>query len=103
MSAAATPAGTCPPPDLAVVVVQPTDKASELHKKVFAWLDAGTRLVWVIHPRNRLVHCYDGRDPNVITVVRDGGVVSGEPVLPGFAVPVADLFKLPAPPAAPGG
>jgi Uma2 family endonuclease len=35
------------PPDLAVEVISPSDRYSELQEKVMAWLEAGTRMVLV--------------------------------------------------------
>jgi Uma2 family endonuclease len=54
------------------------------------WLSFGTRLVWVVEPELRKVFVYR---PGVgRTEVSDTGELSGEDVLPGFAVPVADIF-----------
>ncbi len=35
-------------PDLAVEIVSPSNTVSEIQGKVFDYLDAGTRLVWVV-------------------------------------------------------
>ena len=40
-------------PDLAVEVVSPTDIQYRVIEKAFAYLDAGTRLVWVVEPRGK--------------------------------------------------
>jgi Uma2 family endonuclease len=45
-------------PDLAVEVVSPGDSYSEVEEKVFAWLDAGTKMVVVINPRQRSATVY---------------------------------------------
>src|SRR5215208_5068673 len=45
-------------PDLAVEVVSPGDTYSEVNEKVEDWLGAGTRAVWVVDPRRRVVTVY---------------------------------------------
>ena len=41
-------------PDLAVEVVSPSDRETEVLDKVEEWLQAGSRLVWVLYPGNPL-------------------------------------------------
>ena len=43
-------------PDLAVEVLSPGDRASEVLAKARYWLRAGCRLVWVIDPQNHRFH-----------------------------------------------
>ena len=43
------------PPDLVVEIISPTDRQYDVTEKAFAYLKAGTRLVWVIEP----VSCED--------------------------------------------
>ncbi len=83
-------------PDLAVEVVSPNDAAIELEIKLDDYRSAGIPLVWVVIPDVRLVRVHRLGGP--ITEVRPGDILGGEPVLPGFAVAVADLF----PPATAG-
>ena len=45
-------------PDLAVEVVSPTDIQYRVIEKAFAYLDAGTRLVWVVEPVAKTVTVY---------------------------------------------
>ncbi len=40
-------------PDLAVEVLSPSDRASEVLAKVQDWLGAGCRIVWVVDPGTR--------------------------------------------------
>ncbi|HEX8432843.1 MAG TPA: Uma2 family endonuclease, partial [Longimicrobium sp.] len=53
-------------PDLAVEVVSPGDRAPKVEAKAFAWLDAGTRIVIVLHPRRRTATVYCGRGDIVV-------------------------------------
>jgi Uma2 family endonuclease len=77
-------------PDLAVEVVSPGDTHTAVMEKVGEYLDAGTRLVWVASPRMRtvVVHRSDGSSQTL----RADDVLSGEDVMPGFEVRVAELF-----------
>ena len=81
-------------PDLAVEVVSPSDNAYDLEQKLDDYRSAQIPLVWVLFPHVRLVRVHAPGQPNVER--RPGDTLDGGPVLPGFAVAVADLF----PPAA---
>jgi Uma2 family endonuclease len=48
--------------DLAVEIVSPSDTAYEVHGKVMDYLDAGTRVVWVVEPGSRSDTVYRSRD-----------------------------------------
>jgi len=77
-------------PDLAVEVASPSDRTLDTARKVREYLEAGTRLVWVIIPDERMayIHHPDG----LVRVVQDDGVLDGEDVLPGFRLPLADVL-----------
>ncbi len=79
-------------PDLAVEVVSPDDTAAEVEAKVQEYLGHGSRLVLVVHPRTMTVTAYlpDGS----ARVLRDRDMVEGGDVVPGFALPVRELFRL---------
>lgn len=87
-------------PDLVVEVVSPGDSAEEVLAKVEEYLEAGSRLVWVVYPRLREVMV---RRPGGVTRwLGEEDTLEGEEVLPGFACRVGDLFpRRPAP--RPGG
>jgi Uma2 family endonuclease len=78
-------------PDLAVEVVSPNDSAREVAEKVAFYLANGVPLVWVVRPRPRTVTVHRaGGEP---VVLGEGDVLDGGEVLPGFRLPVADLFR----------
>ena len=79
------------PPDLAIEVLSPTDAQSRVVDKAFAYLDAGTRLVWVIEPRSKTVTIYRSESDIVLLTRED--TLTGEDVVPGFACPVSQLFE----------
>jgi Uma2 family endonuclease len=80
-------------PDLVVEVVSPNDLSDAVNEKRGEWLAAGARLVWVVHPNQQTVHAY--RADGGVAVYAAADALPGDPVLPGFRVPVADLFRLP--------
>ncbi len=77
-------------PDLAVDVVLPTDATSDIARKVRIYLAAGVRLVWIVDPvfRTVAVH-YPDRTGRILI---EGESLDGEDVVPGFALPVAEVF-----------
>lgn len=77
-------------PDLAVEILSPTNRAGEVAQKVKEYLSAGAQLVWVVDTRRRTVTVYaPGYGP---ARVGEDGIVDGGDVLPGFAMPVAEIF-----------
>ena len=77
-------------PDLAVEVISPFDSYAEVEEKVGDWLDAGTRMVLVVNPRTSTASVYRSRDD--IHILTTDDVLDGGDVVPGWAVPVGDLF-----------
>lgn len=48
------------------------------------------RLVWIVDPASQTVRVHEpGREPRVLAL---GAVLDGGEVLPGFALPLAELF-----------
>ncbi len=79
------------PPDLAVEVVSPTDVLYRVEEKAFAYLEAGTQLVWVLKPRSKTVTVY--RSETDITLLTRNDTLTGENVIEGFSCQVAELFE----------
>jgi Uma2 family endonuclease len=77
-------------PDLAVEVVSPSNTAAEIRQKVRDYLDAGTRVVWVLDPSDETVRVFrPGADPEVRRGRHD---LDGDDVLPGLRISVAAVF-----------
>jgi Uma2 family endonuclease len=79
-------------PDLAIEVVLPSDSFADVEEKVFDWLDAGTRAVVVVNPKKRSVTLY--RSVSDVRVLGEKESLSVEDVVPGWSLPVRDLFTL---------
>ncbi len=79
------------PPDLAIEVMSPTDKWSEVIGKVRLYQRYQTRLIWIIDPFDQSVFVYRLNQPRRSLLIADE--LSGEDVMPGFALPVKELFE----------
>lgn len=78
-------------PDLAVEVMSPGDTATDIHEKTLEYLRAGTRLVWVVYPNTRTVVV---RTREGARTLDENGTLEGGEVLPGFSLPVREVFAL---------
>lgn len=93
-------------PDLAVEVVSPTDLAVDVQAKIAEYFAVGVRLVWVVFPDQAEVYAYES--PRVVRIFGREEAVDGGAVLPGFAMPLAEVFEAgvdeanPADPVEPG-
>ena len=77
------------PPDLAVEVVSPSAVEKRLRFKIANYLAAGT-LVWVVYPQTKEVEIYTpGQRARIVGI---GEILDGGETLPGFALPVKDIF-----------
>ncbi len=77
-------------PELIVEVMSPDDTWSEVHEKLEEYFAVGAQLIWVVDPRRQKLHIYRSLTDLEILTVQDT-LIGGE-VLPGFQVPVAELF-----------
>ena len=79
------------PPDLAVKVVSPGNRAGKISTKIAEYRAAGTLLIWVVYPVSRsvVIHRSDDEPP---LVLREDAVVENLPELPGFRCLVSDFF-----------
>jgi Uma2 family endonuclease len=77
-------------PDLAVEVVSPSNTSEEISTKVEDYLNSGSRLVWIVYPKRKLVVVY--RTNNTNSFLHENDELSGEDVLPNFRLPLAKVF-----------
>ena len=77
-------------PDLAVEIVSRHDLYTEIEEKVGAWLAAGTRLVIVVNPRQHRATVY--RSLHDIAILTEDDTLDGGAVVPGWRMPVRELF-----------
>jgi Uma2 family endonuclease len=61
--------------------------------RVLGYHEFGSGMVWVIDPKEKCVHlCPCGQKPTLLSAAQ---TLHGDPGLPGFAVPVQELFAEP--------
>jgi Uma2 family endonuclease len=77
-------------PDLAVEVKSPDDRLARMRRKADYYLEQGTQIVWLVLPEQRVVHVYT---QDATLVLGESDTLSGDPVLPGFTLPVRDIFR----------
>ena len=83
-------------PDLAVEILSEGNTAGEMDRKMRDYFFAGTRLVWYIDPQRRTGRVYTSPDQCIELSERQ--TLDGGAVLPGFSLPLAQLFaRLPHP------
>jgi Uma2 family endonuclease len=78
-------------PDLAVEVISPNDIFNQVVSKVGEYFDHGTTQVWLVLPSQREVYVYSA--PTQVRIFTDLDTLEGEPLLPGFQLPLANLFQ----------
>ncbi len=83
-------------PGLIVEVLSPTNTTPEIDRKLAEFFAAGCKLAWVIDPPTKTAKVYTSAKR--FKVLGETGVLDGGRVLPGFAVPLADLFARPTKP-----
>jgi Uma2 family endonuclease len=78
-------------PDVAIEVVSPSNRKTELLEKVVEYLAAGSLAVWLVYPRTRSVAVFrDSRTPP--DLFKEGEAIENQPELPGFRCLASDLF-----------
>lgn len=60
-------------------------------QRVVDYLEAGVQLVWGIDPHSRSATVYHGDGST--RLLRDADALDGEDVVPGFVLPLAELFS----------
>jgi Uma2 family endonuclease len=77
-------------PDLVVEVLSPSDRVSEVVAKLAMCQEAGVPLIWLVDPDKETITIIAAGHPT--RVVKQGDTLDGGEVLPGFTVPVAEIF-----------
>lgn len=78
-------------PDLAVEVISPSNTWADMQEKVRQYFDAGCRLVWIVQPGTRSVVVCESADRS--HTLEEHDTLDGGDVLPGFALPITQLFR----------
>ncbi len=78
------------PPDLAIEILSPGQTLKNLGTKLSRCVRHGVRLGWLIQPRRSRVFVF--RPDRPVETLEPSGVLQGEHVLPGFTLPLSELF-----------
>ncbi len=77
-------------PDLAVEILSEGNTKAEMDRKLRDYFKASVHLVWYIEPENRTARAYTAA--SAWTEIGPDGLLLGGDVLPGFELPLAQLF-----------
>ena len=80
-------------PVLCAEVVSPSDRMTQVHKRVKQYHTAGVSLVWVVQPEDRAVLVHRKGKP--VELFEGDAELTTDPEFPGFACRVSDLFPPP--------
>jgi Uma2 family endonuclease len=79
------------PPDLIVEVKSPTDRLDELREKIDEFLAQGTVVGILVNPDDRTAEVRRQNQPAI--VLRDGDILAVPDLLPGWEVPITELWS----------
>lgn len=79
-------------PGLIVEVLSPGNRRGEIDRKLREFFEGGCKLAWVIDPRAKTAKVYTSAKR--FKELDAAGVLDGGKVLPGFKLPLADLFAV---------
>lgn len=77
-------------PELVVEILSPDDRWSDLTDKLDEYFAIGVNVIWVVDPRRKQVYVY--RSVTDVQRLSVEETLTGGEALPGFSVPVAELF-----------
>ena len=77
-------------PQFVIEVISSKDQLNAAHEKLADYRNANVAVVWHVFPKLHEVHVYQGKK---MTICLSDDVCSAEPVIPGFSLPVEDVFK----------
>jgi Uma2 family endonuclease len=78
-------------PDLVVEIVNPSNLAEEIDRKIPDSFQAQVRLVWVLYPDFGRLYVY--QLPIHVRILRRTDTLDGGEVLPGFYRPIASVYE----------
>jgi Uma2 family endonuclease len=78
------------PPDIDIEIVSPDQSLRKCREKLTFAVANGCPLGWLIDPNRKAVYVYGPR--RRAQRLPDDGALDGDPVLPGYRLPLAELF-----------
>jgi Uma2 family endonuclease len=77
---------------LAAEVISEGNTVAEMRQKMKEYFESGTQLVWLIYPKTKTIEVYERLSDQPSRTLTETETLDGGNVLPGFSVPVADIF-----------
>lgn len=77
-------------PDFVIELSSPTDSLKTLQDKMQEYMNNGTRLGWLINPKDKQVEVY--RQNRAVEVLNFPNTLSGEDILPGFTLNLEPIW-----------
>ena len=78
-------------PDIAVEVISPNDRYTEVEEKVEDWLNAGCRAVIIVNSRRQTVNLH--RSPTDVTTLTKSDTLEISDIVPGWRMPIEAIFE----------
>jgi Uma2 family endonuclease len=78
-------------PELVVEIRSKNESPADVRGKAEEYLEAGVQIVWIIEPQSKAVTVF--RPKERARVFKIGDVLTAKGVIPGFKVPVVELFS----------
>ena len=86
-------------PNLAVEILSPGNSVVEMRRKLDEYRESGVKLVWYVDPKTESVRVWNlAAGQTEPTILGRDATLDGADVLPGFTLPLAELFAKPASP-----
>jgi Uma2 family endonuclease len=76
-------------PAIAIEIISPGNTVDEIESKTDLYFEFGALEIWLVHPKHRRIEI---RRPGGKETISSAGVLS-TPLLPGLALPVAEILK----------
>lgn len=77
-------------PDLCIEIISPSEKQTDMERKVRDYFDSGTVQVWHLFPETQQVRVYTS--PTETQMLNSEDTLTAKAILPGFSCRVSDIF-----------
>lgn len=79
-------------PDLVVEIVSPTDRYTDVNRKVERYLALGVQIIWLLDGLRKKVTVHRGGSEQQ-SILGEESTLTADDLLPGFSLPVKSLFQ----------
>jgi Uma2 family endonuclease len=79
------------PPDIAVEVISPSERKTDVRAKLLQWLGYGVRRVWIVDLKQETITIHkSATEAQTLTYIDE---LRDEELLPGFMIKISDIFR----------